>query len=247
MHLIDEKPKSPSEARALGTSHYFTGRPCKYGHISIRYLSTGACAECSRIPKTGKEARARGLTYYFTGKPCKNGHIAKRFANNAGCMECQKEWVRKWHQNNPESAQEWNRKNREHLNELARKWRKENPERAHKSTVKWAKKNRHIMRDIQNRRRVDKRASPAWRDKEKIYSVYLEQERLIQAGLDVHVDHIVPLEGENVCGLHVEYNLQIMTASANYRKKNKHDPMTHVHELPTGDWEVRYHSSIERR
>lgn len=62
-------------------------------------------------------------------------------------------------------------------------------------------------------------AEPAWRDRKKIERIYEYAKFLtIVTGEDHHVDHRIPLKSDVVCGLHVEHNLQVITAAANQRK-----------------------------
>lgn len=77
--------------------------------------------------------------------------------------------------------------------------------------AKWAK-----------RRAQKLQATPGWADLKAIEAIYVEAKRLTEeTGVQHEVDHVVPLNGKNVCGLHVEWNLQILTWAANRSKSNK--------------------------
>jgi len=69
---LEELPKTRAEAAALGLSHYFTGKPCKRGHVTRRFTSTRSCVECQAmhckaVPLEEKRRIAR--KYEKTGKP----------------------------------------------------------------------------------------------------------------------------------------------------------------------------------
>lgn len=61
-----------------------------------------------------------------------------------------------------------------------------------------------------------------WRDREKIIEIYKECAKISEeTGIPHHVDHIYPLQSSYGCGLHVHYNLQIITGADNCSKSNK--------------------------
>lgn len=72
-------------------------------------------------------------------------------------------------------------------------------------------------------RRKLRRATPKWSETAEIKALYVEAKRLSDStGVRHSVDHVLPLKGEYVCGLHVLANLQILTYEANVRKGNKY-------------------------
>lgn len=64
------------------------------------------------------------------------------------------------------------------------------------------------------------RATPSWANIGAIYGIYNKAQALREQGIDAQVDHIYPLAGETVCGLHVAENLQIVLGSDNSKKRN---------------------------
>ncbi|MEY5099605.1 MAG: Burkholderia phage Mica [Pseudomonadota bacterium] len=64
-----------------------------------------------------------------------------------------------------------------------------------------------------------------WADSRAVRAIYAEARRISrETGVPHHVDHIIPLQGEYVSGLHVETNLRIVEGAENLRKGNRLEP-----------------------
>ena len=89
--------------------------------------------------------------------------------------------------------------------------------------ARYRKKNRSkvnaydAMRDAEKRRAI-----PSWANRSLIRDIYdLSSRRSMEFGYQWHVDHIIPLKSPIVCGLHVEYNLQVIPGVENQIKGNR--------------------------
>lgn len=100
-----------------------------------------------------------------------------------------------------------------HLNESKATGRQEYCKQCFNSKV------RDTRKEYQASRKADKlNATPSWANLNKIKEIYSK------CPVGYHVDHVIPLVGSNVCGLHVENNLQYLTAKDNLQKSNKFTP-----------------------
>lgn len=176
------------------------------------------------------KAKTAGEATYFTGIPCCRGHVSKRMTDSGCCIECRREGDRRRYPERYEtkikpknSTPEARLKAAERQKASRERWSKERlsaeRERAKIAAREW-RKNNPLHRNALKRKYVADRAAriPKWADMSKITEFYLG------CPPGHHVDHIVPLRGKNVSGLHVHYNLQYLPAMENMRKNNRFDP-----------------------
>lgn len=140
--------------------------------------------------------------------------------------------AKKWREENPDyyeirKVEYFGRDDiRERSRQKTREWKKNNPEKKKENDKRWRENNRPKTRARSSKRRAAERnATPSWLTEEhhlQIVAVYAESERLtLETGILHHVDHIVPLCGKNVSGLHVPWNLRAIPAAENLAKSAK--------------------------
>lgn len=145
------------------------------------------------------------------------------------CKTCQKQYKAQHYQATKDSklekAKVYYKANKKILVEKANAYYESNRESILKKRSAYVKANRHLHNANSAKRRAAKlQATPSWSNKEHIDSIYLLAAINREGGHDLHVDHIVPLISDIVCGLHCEANLQLMPASDNISKGNRHWP-----------------------
>ena len=192
--------------------------------------------DTTNLPKTRADAKAQGAKYYFTGEPCKHGHIAPRKTKGA-CVECLKV---EWAQALETRAEYFKEYNKSEAGQKAKKGyyernkdavvaaaqaRPDEDKRRYKKNHKVA--NPDMYRELVSlRRRRFRDATPKWLSPEQRMEIRLKYRLAIElsraTGIRHAVDHEVPIQGEDVCGLHVPWNLQVITQEENLKKYNKH-------------------------
>lgn len=197
-----------AEARAAGGLRYFTGKPCKSGHLEERNVSSGICLGCARAAqakiRSSAEGRAR-IAQIKRGYLERNADEAKAAAKRYrdAAPQVQSERCRRWHRGASQDPSYRARKAA-----ATRAWAAEHPDRAAAS---------------QSVSRARKRAArpEAFGDFDRFVleeAFAAARRRKAMTGIDWHVDHMIPLSRG---GAHAWHNIQVIPAEVNLWKRNR--------------------------
>jgi len=198
----------------LATEEFF---PLTKGRLDTRCRICAAVAAKAYREKFPEKAKVAKLlsekkkpeVYRALNRKYVDNHKEQIAAKNA-------EWYKNRSDESKVTKRLWAINNPDKLNAASKRWRAKHPDRQAQSTKAWEQANPELRRKYNADRIAAKlRATPAWVNDEIMELIYAEAE---YRGLEV--DHIVPLRGRSVCGLHVYYNTQLLSSGENGSKSN---------------------------
>lgn len=123
-------------------------------------------------------------------------------------------------------AKEYRLANKESVTATILAWREQNPGRYELAIKNWGLRNRDKRNATWMKRYTGKKnRTPTWLTDDELwmmeqaYDIASIRSKIL--GIKFHVDHIVPLQGKTVSGLHVPWNLQVIPAKLNQQKSNR--------------------------
>lgn len=186
-------------------------------------MKTKVCTRCNK-DKSRDE--------FGVNRRAKDGMMSRcKNCANAACIKYRSENLER----RKAVQAKYNAANREKNRAYLVKYEAENPQKRKETKAKWMTSNKGVMNAHgAEYRAMKKNANPNWSDAGYIQDLYTNcreaEEIFSNIGISIkfHVDHIVPLQHELVCGLHVEGNLQILNARENHSKNNRFTPEAFV-------------------
>jgi len=177
------------------------------------------CKENKPVNSFGKnKSKKDGLSTEC--RPCKRQGDKQYYQDNADQV---KQTVAKYRVENSDKViqvkKDWYELHKEYVITKSRKWEKNNPQRIRQSKQKYRTLNKDKRNAWLAKYRATKlRATPPWFEQELVEKVYKKAKEWGFA-----VDHVVPLRGKNVCGLHCWANLQLLDPLLNSSKGNSYE------------------------
>ena len=186
-------PKTRKEAQDSGAKYYFTGEPCKHGHIAPR-KTKGACVDCLKVEwEKANVTRAEYFREYNKREDVKDRKNEWYEANKEQViqaaatrpLEVKRVYQKAWKERNTVWVRADTKARRRKHREATPKWLS----KQQKSEIR------------------------------QLYQIAIAMTKT--TGEQYVVDHIVPLRSEVVCGLHVPWNLRVIPRQENLLKSNK--------------------------
>jgi hypothetical protein len=159
---------------------------------------------------------------FYTSSTHKSGYVS--WCKNCEADRCKAKFeCRKEKQ--LAKAKEWRLLNPDANEASIQSWRKNNPKRMAAIYQDWAKRNpAKVNAKWMKRDAAKKHRTPSWLTLDEFWMIEqaydIAAKRSQMLGIEFHVDHIVPLQGKTVSGLHVPWNLQVIPAKLNQQKSN---------------------------